>query len=241
MATAPSVAHVRQQLAVPGEGLTLGLSGGRCPTHGTSPRGRRAARRTPAATDQCFGGARASHSWNQGPHDAIAARSRRAVLGMGSRGIVKLRTMRLNDPQDIAVESCPAPGTSRTHLTARGESPPAFDRRCIPPGCVAPRSHTAGIFPRRALSDRRITGLGATRDFHHGLLGGCPQRDSAHPRPAHLVRRPQSHSRTCCPAILAGSAPGLGTNFCTRPANTSAMYRLPSWSVVIECGPLKCP
>ena len=55
-------------------------------------------------------------------------------------------------------------------LAARGESPAAFDRRCIPPGYVASRSHTAGIFPRRALPIGRITGLGATLDFHHGLL-----------------------------------------------------------------------
>ena len=81
-----------------------------------------------------------------------------------------------------------------TRLAARGESPAAFDRRCIPPGCVAPRSSTAGILPRRALparyaprgaepraengcstdvfsGDGHITGLGATRDVHHGLLG----------------------------------------------------------------------
>ena len=55
-------------------------------------------------------------------------------------------------------------------LAARAESPAAFDRRCIPAAYVAPRSHTDGIFPRRALPDGRITGLGATRDFHHGLL-----------------------------------------------------------------------
>ena len=61
-------------------------------------------------------------------------------------------------------------GSSAAGLAARGESPAAFDRCCIPPACVAPRSHTAGIFPRRALPDGRITGLGATRDFHHGLL-----------------------------------------------------------------------
>ena len=30
-------------------------------------------------------------------------------------------------------------------LAARGESPAAFERRCIPPGCVASRSNTAGI------------------------------------------------------------------------------------------------
>ena len=53
---------------------------------------------------------------------------------------------------------------------ARGESPAAVDRRCIPPGGVAPRSNTAGMLPRHALPIGRITGLGATRDFHHGLL-----------------------------------------------------------------------
>ena len=60
-------------------------------------------------------------------------------------------------------------------LAARGESPAAFDRRCVPPGCVAPRSHTTGIFPRRALLGPTSAfvkrGLGATPDFHHGLLG----------------------------------------------------------------------
>ena len=51
-------------------------------------------------------------------------------------------------------------------LAARGES-----RRCIPAAGVAPRSNTAGILPRHALSARRIASLGSTRDFHHGLLG----------------------------------------------------------------------
>ena len=60
---------------------------------------------------------------------------------------------------------------------------PAFDRRCIPSppqrgcrvgdpgaGCVAPSSNTPGILGRRALPAGRLTGLGARRDFHHGLL-----------------------------------------------------------------------
>ena len=55
-------------------------------------------------------------------------------------------------------------------LAVRGESPAAFDRRCIPPGCVAHRSNTAGILPLPALPGGRIAGLGATLDFHHGLL-----------------------------------------------------------------------
>ena len=66
----------------------------------------------------------------------------------------------------------------------------AFDRRCIPPGVAQAfrpamarlkpcpttlsRSNTAGILPLFALPDGRITGLGATRNFYHGLLVVCP-------------------------------------------------------------------
>ena len=60
-------------------------------------------------------------------------------------------------------------------LAARGESPAAFDRRCIPSDGVAPRSNTPGILPRLALPGGRLAGLGATRDFHHGLLDGRGQ------------------------------------------------------------------
>src|SRR5712692_1478002 len=82
-------------------------------------------------------------------------------------------------------------------IAARGESLAAFDRRCIPAppqrgcrvgdpgaGCVAPSSNTPGIatpprkpraagapvLGRRALPAGRLTRLGATPDFHHGLL-----------------------------------------------------------------------
>ena len=55
-------------------------------------------------------------------------------------------------------------------LAARGETPAAFGRHCIPSGCVAPRSNTPGILARRALPAGRIVALGATLDFHHGLL-----------------------------------------------------------------------
>jgi len=57
------------------------------------------------------------------------------------------------------------------NLAARGASPPAFDRRCIPPGCVARRSHIGHILASRALPAGRITGLGATTHLHHGPLG----------------------------------------------------------------------
>src|SRR5436189_4432933 len=59
-------------------------------------------------------------------------------------------------------------------LAARGETPAAFGRRCIPAGCVAPRSNTPGILARRALPSGRIAALGATLEFHHGLLGLTP-------------------------------------------------------------------
>ncbi len=71
----------------------------------------------------------------------------------------------------------------RPGLAARGESLAAFDGRCIPKppqrgcrvggpgaGCVAPRSNTPGILGRRALPAGRLARLGATPDFHHGLL-----------------------------------------------------------------------
>jgi hypothetical protein len=55
-------------------------------------------------------------------------------------------------------------------LAARGETVAAFDGRCIPPGGVAPPSNIPDILGRRALPGGRIARLGATRQFHHGLL-----------------------------------------------------------------------
>src|SRR5439155_14146611 len=53
---------------------------------------------------------------------------------------------------------------------ARGENPAAFGRRCIPADCVAPPSHIPDMLGRRALSSGRLAALGATPDFHRGLL-----------------------------------------------------------------------
>ena len=66
-------------------------------------------------------------------------------------------------------------------LAARGESPAAFDRRCIPPRGVARRSNTPGILPPPAWRGERLDGLGATRDFHHGLLIIQPPEPSERP------------------------------------------------------------
>ena len=54
-------------------------------------------------------------------------------------------------------------------VAARGESPSAFDERCLLAACVARPSNTGGIRSRRALSARRLARLGAAPDFHHGL------------------------------------------------------------------------
>jgi putative heme-binding domain-containing protein len=60
-------------------------------------------------------------------------------------------------------------------LAARGETPAAFGRRCIPADCVAPPSNIPDILRRRALSSGRLAALGATPDFHHGLLALAAQ------------------------------------------------------------------
>ena len=49
-----------------------------------------------------------------------------------------------------------------TGLAARGETPPAFGRRCIPADCVAPPSNILDILSRRALSAGRLAALGAS-------------------------------------------------------------------------------
>ena len=58
-------------------------------------------------------------------------------------------------------------------LAARGKTPAAFGRRCIPADCVAPPSNIDDIPGRRALSAGRLAALGATPAFHHGLLAGA--------------------------------------------------------------------
>ncbi len=57
-------------------------------------------------------------------------------------------------------------GTLRPRLlAARGKSPAAFARRCIPLSRVVHRSNTTGILPLLALLSARIADLGATRGF----------------------------------------------------------------------------
>src|SRR5437016_8891928 len=92
-------------------------------------------------------------------------------------------------------------------LTARGETPAAFGRRCIPADCVAPPSNIPDIAPHRAQDARwgprsavvapvrrgphgadcapwggtsgRLAALVATLDFHHGLLPARGEESSS--------------------------------------------------------------
>ena len=66
-------------------------------------------------------------------------------------------------------------GDRDPRLAARGESPAAFDRRCIPPDYVASRSNTAGILPRRACQTGASPVSVRRGTFNHGLLGDEPR------------------------------------------------------------------
>src|SRR5688572_31888289 len=122
--------------------------------------------------------------------------------------------------------------TSLIGLAARGASPAAFDRRCIPAGGVAPPSNTPGILGRRALPSGRIAGLGATRDLHHGLLG------------------PRTHSKrsrsTPASAALSGSKRSATSTSATTPprAVTPAKVAITTLVRPEDAGPItsdRCP
>jgi hypothetical protein len=55
-------------------------------------------------------------------------------------------------------------------MLARGETTAGYDGRRILAGGVAPRSNTPDILGRGGLPAGRLARLGATREFHHGLL-----------------------------------------------------------------------
>ena len=114
-----------------------------------------------------------------------------------------------------------------TPLAARGESPAVFDRRpstrsgrpepaegrCIPNlpalGHFLRGSNTAGILPLPALPGGCITGLGATRGFHHGLLIALVA--------AHLLDHVGQTPATP-PTLRRRRQPGKGTRGQTGPA-----------------------
>ena len=116
-------------------------------------------------------------------------------------------------------------------LAARGESPAAFERRCIPPSCVASLSNTAGMLPRRAFPDGRIATLGATRDFHHGLLGCSPG-------PIEPTGTTESVSRRALGSAARGEVPLHSTrrSISRRDAgHCPTGHDLPVFSLVTPC------
>src|ERR1700675_2452001 len=101
---------------------------------------------------------------------------------------------------------------------ARGATPSAFERRCIPSGGVAPPSNTPGMLGRRALPAGRIAALGATMDLHHGLPGAAAVAPRRAPR------------RVVVHAVSAGETAAAG-------AFIAAVRRArPDWSIVLTCG-----
>src|SRR5437867_1218498 len=122
-------------------------------------------------------------------------------------------------------------------LAARGATPSAFERRCIPPGGVAPPSNTPGIatpprkpraagapaLGRRALppgvpsaapalgwSSGRIAALGATMELHRGLL-------APHLSAAQMNRMVKLTELQSMAEPLAFSNPSLGVKGTIRP------------------------
>ena len=95
------------------------------------------------------------------------------VEGRGHRQVAPVEGKTANTPRlgPVSTSRQRIAELARQALAARGESPAAFGGRGILSGGVAPRSNMPNILPRRALPARRLAHLGATRDFHHGLLG----------------------------------------------------------------------
>ena len=120
---------------------------------------------SPAGVVECRGG---GASWPASKRNArilcVSAWCSRTALTE-----VLQRSLPAGGRQDRASLRLPAPPLP---LAARGENQSAFDERRILAACVAPSSNTGGILSRRALSTRRLARLGATPDFHHGLLEG---------------------------------------------------------------------
>ena len=137
------------------------------------------ATKPPRGAGRCgAGGGAGERCWAAWVCGARRSSSRRSSGGPGAGS--GRRSAKLNvganvgssgcGPDVLAVVSLGAYPT----LAARGKSPAAFEWRCIPKlptlGYSLQGSNTAGILPRRALPDGRIATLGATQDFHHGLL-----------------------------------------------------------------------
>src|SRR4029453_14046376 len=94
----------------------------------------------------------------------LQLRQRLAVADSGGPPLLPL--VHVGRPREfLAVQRRPRRGAA---LAARGATPSAFERRCIPAGCVAPSSNNPDILGRRALPSGRLAVLGATMEGHRG-------------------------------------------------------------------------
>ena len=116
--------------------------------------------------------------------------------------------------QKLATIVLPAAVAGIAGLAARDATPAAFDARCIPGNCVAPRSHTDGILARHALSAGRSTRLGAPRELHHGPLAP----DSA-PRKSPDLYYIDTEGGQSTLFVLLVSAQRDGSSIVTNPRN----------------------
>src|SRR5882762_3973946 len=97
-------------------------------------------------------------------------RDRNRVTGL--QGLLPSGTLHVSSRGAVSVERLTArrkSGCIRRAMHPRS-TPTRLPRWGPRPGGVAPRSNTPGILGRRALPSGRLARLGATPDFHHGLL-----------------------------------------------------------------------
>ena len=116
------------------------------------------------------------------------------------------------------------------------KGPAAFDRRCIQPDCVVPRSPMPNILRRHPLSGRRLAGLAAARGFTTGSQGpgGVPGGSEA---PGSASVSPSAPRGATAPGQDAGVAasegwrqagPGYDWQF-PRDHGSHPEYRIEWW------------
>ena len=158
-----------------------------------------------------------SQGWLAGPGGSHRARARRGEISEQGRRVVDASTAiaRTCDVMIPPYVECLKPEEAAEVLAARGESPAAFDERCIPAAAVASRSNTTRYSPsaRPVLAVRDIATPGSRCDaeFHHGLLAL---------RTKHALENEKS------PAIL----PSTARHF--QPMTGLALLRLPALGVL---------
>ena len=174
----------------------------------------------------------------QVPHQYSARYASRCVYETGIYFPVRAPKLGRGPPRQRRSDA-----SRSSSLPARGETSAAFYRRCIPPdyatrrptrscpgyGQVSPkpwrrriasRSHAAGTLPRRTLPDGRIASLGATPDYHDGLLGSERSRLLAETMRRHAEGRRRARAPQLGPGL---PGPELGA------VHGSGRLRLPGW------------